>query len=98
MWGQRPPEMFKKEAFASLYQVERHRAEDEVEMPEGGSGIDLLPNIADPWNGRLEQSELSNLVGILRGVGIGHHQAEIVSDKINILISETAHNLVNVVG
>src|SRR5262245_48936508 len=90
--------MFKEESFAPLYQVERNRAEDKVEMPQIRSGINRLPDITNTRNGCFKQSEPCNFVWILRGECIGHHQADIVPDKIDIFVPETFHELVNVVG
>src|SRR5262249_56876137 len=69
-----------------------------MKMPESGSGVDLLPNVADAWNRRFEQGQLFNFVWVLRGVCISDHQSNVVPDQIDLLIAKTFHECVNIIS
>src|SRR3954471_23702837 len=67
-------------------------------MPESRRRKDLLPNIANTWDGRFEQRQLIDFARVLGGVGISHHQADVVTDKIDLPVAKAFHKFVNVYG
>src|SRR5690242_10476111 len=69
-----------------------------MKMPKGGICIYLFPNVADARNRRIHQSKLLDLGGKLRGISIGHHQPDVVTDQVYISVPETLDELVNIDG
>src|SRR4029077_2090220 len=69
-----------------------------MKMPQSRSGIDLLPNIADTRNRRFEQRELSDFVRILRGIGVRHHQADVMTNEIDLLKAKAFYEFVHITG
>src|SRR6266550_2519703 len=90
------PEVFEEDALAALDQFERNWTVHEMEMPECRSCVNLFPDVADPWNGRFEQRQFFDVVRILSGVCIGHHQPDVVTHKIDFLHSEALHEFMNI--
>ena len=90
--------MFKEDALTSFNQFECNRTLDEMKMPERWSSVDFFPDIADARNWRFEQSKLFHFSGILRGIGIGHHQADVVPHQIDLLIAKALHKLMDIGG
>src|SRR5258707_2557789 len=69
-----------------------------MKMPKRGSRVDLFPNIADARDGRVQQGELLDLGGKLRGISIGHHHADVVTDEIDIFVPEALNQLMDIDG
>src|SRR5467141_2960670 len=67
-----------------------------MKMPKRGRCVYLFPNIADARDGGVQQSELFNLGGKLRGISIGHHHADVVTDEIDIFVPEARNQLTNI--
>src|SRR5947209_6680664 len=69
-----------------------------MKMPKRGSCVYLFPNIADARNRRIQQSELFDLGGKLRGISIGHHHPNVVTDEIDIFVPQTLNQLMDIDG
>src|SRR6266436_8384213 len=69
-----------------------------MKMPKRGSRIDLFPNIADARDGRVQQGELFDLGGKLRGITIGYHHPDVVTDEIDIFVPKTLNQLMDIDG
>src|SRR5258706_3647939 len=69
-----------------------------MKMPKCGGCVYLFPNVADARNRRIQQSELFDLGGKLRGISIGHHHADVVTDEIDFLVSKTLNQLMDIDG
>src|ERR1700745_3492381 len=67
-----------------------------MKMPKRGSCVDLFPNVADARNRRIQQSELFDLGGKLRGISIGHHHADVVADEIDVFVPEAFYKLMDI--
>src|SRR5258708_30011117 len=69
-----------------------------MKMPKRGSCVYLFPNVADAGNRRIQQSELFDLGGKLRGISIGHHHADVVTDEIDIFVPKALNQLMDIDG
>src|SRR5882672_2128497 len=69
-----------------------------MKMPKCGGCVYLFPNVADARNRRIQQSELFDLGGKLRGISIGHHHPNIVTDEIDIVVPEARNQLMDIDG
>src|SRR5258708_4483355 len=69
-----------------------------MKMPKRGSCVYLFPNVADAGNRRIQQGELFDLGGKLRGISIGHHHADVVTDEIDIFVPEAFYKLMDIDG
>ena len=67
----------------------------EVEMPEIAQQEDVIP-FADAGQERFHQHEPIDLGGILRRIGIGDHQPDIVADQANAIVFEVLDQRMNV--
>src|SRR5438552_8862501 len=67
-----------------------------MKMPKRGSRVDLFPNIADARDGRAQQGELFDLGGKLRGISIGHHHPDVVTNEIDIFVSKALNQLMDI--
>src|ERR1700694_3385265 len=69
-----------------------------MKMPKRGSCVDLFPNIADTRDRRVQQGELFDLGGKLRGISVGHHHADVVTDEIDVFVPEALNQLMDIDG
>ena len=76
--GEVVPEVLEVDALAAGDQLQRRLAV-EVEVPEVAQQPDALP-VADAGQERVHQHDPLDLGRILRGVGVGDHQADVVAD------------------
>src|SRR5437879_5663928 len=79
-------------------QFKRHRTVHKMKMPKCGGCVYLFPNVADARNRRIQQSELFDLGGKLRGISIGHHHPNVVTDEIDIFVPEALNQLMDIGG
>ena len=77
--GEVIPVMLEVGALASTHQGFR-RGAVEPKMPDGGIGIDILP-AGDAGEKGVQQRKLFRFRRKLRGIGVGHHQTDIVADN-----------------
>src|ERR1700730_19418625 len=90
--------MLEKDALASVHQFKRNRAVNKMKMPKGGICIYLFPNVADARNRLIQQGELFDLGGKPRGISIGDHHANVVTNKIDVFVAEALHKLMDIDG
>src|SRR6266481_2290449 len=90
--------MLEKDALATVDQFKGNRTVHKMKMPKCWSCIDLFPNVADARNRRIQQGELFDLGGKLRGISIGHHHADVVTDEIDIFVPEAFYKLMDIDG
>src|SRR6266481_1892911 len=69
-----------------------------MKMPKRRSRVYLFPNVADAGNRRIQQGELFDLGGKLRGISIGHHQPDVVTDEIDVFVPKTLNQLMDIDG
>src|SRR5258708_37640870 len=69
-----------------------------MKMPKCGSCVYLFPNIADARDGRVQQGELFDLGGKLRGISIGYHHPDVVTDEIDIFLPKALYKLMDIDG
>jgi hypothetical protein len=55
-----------------------------MKVPEVAQQPDVLP-IADAWQKCIHQDDFADFFGILGGVRVSHHQADIVADQLREL-------------
>src|SRR6266478_1340582 len=90
--------MLEKDALATGHQFKCNRTVHKMKMPKCGSCIDLFPNVADARNRRIQQGELFDLGGKLRGISIGHHHPDVVTDEIDIFVPKARNQLMDIDG
>ena len=86
--------MLKVNPFAPRDQRQRRRAV-EMEMPEIAQQEDAVP-VADTGQECFHQHQPIDLAGVLRRIGIGHHQPDIVADQPDAVVFEVFHQRVDV--
>src|SRR5712664_1908166 len=69
-----------------------------MKIPKCGGFVYLFPNVADARNRRIQQGELFDLGGKLRGISIGHHHPNVVADEIDIFVPEARNQLMDIDG
>ena len=92
--GEIVPEMLEVDAFAAVHQRQRRLAV-KMEMPE----IAHQPNIApvpDARQERVHQRDAVDLARILRRIGVGDHQPDVVPDNPDALEAQLLHERVDV--
>jgi hypothetical protein len=57
-----------------------------------------IGGIADAGQKCIHQRDALDLIGILRGVGVGHHQADVVADDANAIEAERGGKSVDILG
>jgi hypothetical protein len=82
------------DALSPLDEGERRLAV-EVEVPEVAQQPYVLP-VADARQERVHEHDLVDLVAILRRVGVGHHQTDVVSHERDLPVAQPAHEAVDV--
>ncbi len=92
--GEVVPEVLKVGTLAAPHQL-FGRVAIEVEVPLVAQQPDLLP-VAHAGQERVHQRDAFHFVRVLRGVGVGHHQADIVADDIDLAVAECLDQGVNV--
>ena len=92
--GEIVPEMIEIDPLAAGDQRQRRLAE-EMEMPEIAQQEDVIP-FADAGQEGFHQHETIDLGGILRRIGIGDHQPDIVADQANAIVFEVLDQRMNV--
>ena len=80
------PVVFEIRPFASAHQCFRSRTV-KTEVPDAGVVINALPS-GNAWEKRIHHYELFYFGRELRGVRIGDHQPDIVSDNSRLLNTE----------
>jgi hypothetical protein len=86
--------MLKVNPFAPRDQRQRRLAV-EMEMPEIAQQEDAVP-VADTGQERFHQHQPIDLAGVLRRIGVGHHQPDIVADQPDAAVFEIFHQRVDV--
>ena len=81
--GEVVPEMLEVSPLASLDQRQGHFTV-EVEVPQVAHQPNVLP-IADAWQEGIHQHHTLGSLRKLRGVGVGHHQSDIVADDTHTI-------------
>src|SRR6266567_7284619 len=84
--GEVVPEMFEVNPLATFDQRQGHFAV-EVEMPQVAHQPDILP-IADAGQKGIHQDHALGGLWKLRGVGVGHHQSDVVADDAYAIESQ----------
>ena len=92
--GEIVPEMLEINAFAAVYQRERRLAV-KMEMPEIAHQPHVAP-VSDARQEGVHQRNPVHLARILRRIGVGDHQPDIVPDNPNVLVAQFAHERVYV--
>ncbi len=92
--GEIVPEVLEVDALAAVDQLERRLAV-EVEVPEVAQQPDVRP-VADAGQERVHQHDAVDLGGILRGVGVGDHQPDVVTGDAHMLVAERGGERVDV--
>src|SRR6266404_811542 len=69
-----------------------------MKMPKRRSRVDLFPNIADARDWCVKEGELFDFRGKLRGISIGHHHPDVVTDEIDIFVPEALNQLMDIDG
>src|SRR5947209_17910341 len=92
--GEIVPKMLEIDAFATVYERERRLAV-EMEMPKIPHQPYVAP-VSYAWQEGVHQNNLIHLARILRRVGVGNHQPNIVSDNPNVFVTKFAHERVDV--
>src|SRR5258706_13739434 len=90
------PEIVEVGALATLHQRFRRRSV-KTEMPYAGVVVDALPT-SHARKESIHQHKLRNLRRKLRGVGIGDHQANVVSHYLGFLHAQRLGEIMNADG
>ncbi len=66
-----------------------------MEMPEIAQQKDVVP-LPDAGQERFHQHQPIDLVRVLRRIGIGHHQPDVVADEADPVVFQALHQRVDV--
>ena len=86
--------MFEIDALAAGDQRQRRLAE-EVEVPEIAQQKDVIP-FANAGQERFHQHDPVDFARVLRRIGVGDHQSDIVTDQPDTVVFEAFHQCVDV--
>ncbi len=92
--GEIVPEMLEIDPFAAADQRQRRLAV-EMEMPEIAQQKHIVP-VADAGQERFHQYQPVDFAGILRRIGIGDHQPDVVPDQPDAVVFEALQQRVDV--
>ena len=68
-----------------------------MEVPQVAQQPDLGP-VADAGQEGIHQNDAFHFPGVLRGVGVGDHQANVMTDDFDLVVAERLHQRMNILG